>query len=174
MPQVVLLYLIVVFFFFFKQKTAYEMLRSLVGSEMCIRDRYQRRVRGTLTVSTMASTLRFITKPMSRTLCTTAEQATTAAKDSAPNLGPETYSKALSMLHWLAAPAMIGCIGTVLKCQQVPKEEKGEWMFRHKSLGLLTGLLVAPRLVVKLTSVAPRALPGSHAIEEIGAKVCVL
>ena len=24
---------------FFKQKTAYEMLRSLVGSEMCIRDR---------------------------------------------------------------------------------------------------------------------------------------
>src|SRR5678815_793211 len=29
----------VAFFFFFKQKTAYEMLRSLVGSEMCIRDR---------------------------------------------------------------------------------------------------------------------------------------
>eukprot|EP00658_Telonema_sp_P-2_P031470 TRINITY_DN23535_c0_g1_i2.p1 TRINITY_DN23535_c0_g1~~TRINITY_DN23535_c0_g1_i2.p1 ORF type:complete len:130 (+),score=50.26 TRINITY_DN23535_c0_g1_i2:56-445(+) len=28
-------------FFFFKQKTAYEMLRSLVGSEMCIRDRRQ-------------------------------------------------------------------------------------------------------------------------------------
>ena len=27
------------FFFFFKQKTAYELLRSLVGSEMCIRDR---------------------------------------------------------------------------------------------------------------------------------------
>ncbi len=29
----------VVFFFFFKQKTAYEMGASLVGSEMCIRDR---------------------------------------------------------------------------------------------------------------------------------------
>ena len=28
----------VISFFFFKQKTAYEMLRSLVGSEMCIRD----------------------------------------------------------------------------------------------------------------------------------------
>ena len=26
-------------FFFFKQKTAYDMLRRLVGSEMCIRDR---------------------------------------------------------------------------------------------------------------------------------------
>ncbi len=31
-----------VVFFFFKQKTAYEMLRSLVGSEMCIRDRTTR------------------------------------------------------------------------------------------------------------------------------------
>ena len=31
--------LVNLFFFFFKQKTAYEMLRSLVGSEMCIRDR---------------------------------------------------------------------------------------------------------------------------------------
>eukprot|EP00658_Telonema_sp_P-2_P018763 TRINITY_DN1734_c0_g1_i1.p1 TRINITY_DN1734_c0_g1~~TRINITY_DN1734_c0_g1_i1.p1 ORF type:complete len:350 (-),score=62.88 TRINITY_DN1734_c0_g1_i1:350-1399(-) len=39
------------FFFFFKQKTAYEMLRSLVGSEMCIRDRYQRRVRGSIVKS---------------------------------------------------------------------------------------------------------------------------
>eukprot|EP00831_Metopus_contortus_P075275 TRINITY_DN6898_c0_g1_i1.p1 TRINITY_DN6898_c0_g1~~TRINITY_DN6898_c0_g1_i1.p1 ORF type:complete len:464 (-),score=24.20 TRINITY_DN6898_c0_g1_i1:84-1475(-) len=29
-----------IFFFFFKQKTAYEMQRGLVGSEMCIRDRY--------------------------------------------------------------------------------------------------------------------------------------
>ena len=29
---------IMLLFFFFKQKTAYEMLRSLVGSEMCIRD----------------------------------------------------------------------------------------------------------------------------------------
>src|SRR5674536_72686 len=34
---------VVVFFFFFKQKTAYEMLRSLVGSEMCIRDRFKLR-----------------------------------------------------------------------------------------------------------------------------------
>ena len=29
------------FFFFFKQKTAYEISACLVGSEMCIRDRYQ-------------------------------------------------------------------------------------------------------------------------------------
>ena len=30
--------LYVVIFFFFKQKTAYEIMPSLVGSEMCIRD----------------------------------------------------------------------------------------------------------------------------------------
>eukprot|EP00658_Telonema_sp_P-2_P082657 TRINITY_DN8781_c0_g1_i4.p1 TRINITY_DN8781_c0_g1~~TRINITY_DN8781_c0_g1_i4.p1 ORF type:complete len:277 (+),score=35.15 TRINITY_DN8781_c0_g1_i4:52-882(+) len=33
------LFMFIMLFFFFKQKTAYEMLRSLVGSEMCIRDR---------------------------------------------------------------------------------------------------------------------------------------
>eukprot|EP00831_Metopus_contortus_P005709 TRINITY_DN12156_c0_g1_i3.p1 TRINITY_DN12156_c0_g1~~TRINITY_DN12156_c0_g1_i3.p1 ORF type:complete len:133 (+),score=31.42 TRINITY_DN12156_c0_g1_i3:60-458(+) len=34
------------FFFFFKQKTAYEMQRGLVGSEMCIRDRNGRTLYG--------------------------------------------------------------------------------------------------------------------------------
>eukprot|EP00658_Telonema_sp_P-2_P061425 TRINITY_DN50124_c0_g1_i7.p1 TRINITY_DN50124_c0_g1~~TRINITY_DN50124_c0_g1_i7.p1 ORF type:complete len:138 (+),score=22.40 TRINITY_DN50124_c0_g1_i7:94-507(+) len=38
-------------FFFFKQKTAYEMLRSLVGSEMCIRDRLY--TNNTMTLCTM-------------------------------------------------------------------------------------------------------------------------
>ena len=36
--MVCMCYLLFYVFFFFKQKTAYEMLRSLVGSEMCIRD----------------------------------------------------------------------------------------------------------------------------------------
>eukprot|EP00658_Telonema_sp_P-2_P009472 TRINITY_DN13540_c0_g1_i5.p1 TRINITY_DN13540_c0_g1~~TRINITY_DN13540_c0_g1_i5.p1 ORF type:complete len:500 (-),score=73.66 TRINITY_DN13540_c0_g1_i5:1979-3478(-) len=35
----IFVFFLLFFFFFFKQKTAYEMLRSLVGSEMCIRDR---------------------------------------------------------------------------------------------------------------------------------------
>ena len=34
-------------FFFFKQKTAYEIMPSLVGSEMCIRDRNTTRCVGT-------------------------------------------------------------------------------------------------------------------------------
>ncbi len=35
-------FMTIVVFFFFKQKTAYEMSASLVGSEMCIRDRTTR------------------------------------------------------------------------------------------------------------------------------------
>eukprot|EP00831_Metopus_contortus_P031165 TRINITY_DN25467_c0_g1_i2.p2 TRINITY_DN25467_c0_g1~~TRINITY_DN25467_c0_g1_i2.p2 ORF type:complete len:134 (+),score=29.32 TRINITY_DN25467_c0_g1_i2:95-496(+) len=35
-------------FFFFKQKTAYEMQRGLVGSEMCIRDRDNNRTHPTV------------------------------------------------------------------------------------------------------------------------------
>eukprot|EP00658_Telonema_sp_P-2_P081151 TRINITY_DN8243_c0_g1_i3.p1 TRINITY_DN8243_c0_g1~~TRINITY_DN8243_c0_g1_i3.p1 ORF type:complete len:288 (+),score=77.64 TRINITY_DN8243_c0_g1_i3:109-972(+) len=42
------------FFFFFKQKTAYEMLRSLVGSEMCIRDRVSTQSTGVLAASPMS------------------------------------------------------------------------------------------------------------------------
>eukprot|EP01017_Pseudomicrothorax_dubius_P037521 TRINITY_DN550_c0_g1_i3.p1 TRINITY_DN550_c0_g1~~TRINITY_DN550_c0_g1_i3.p1 ORF type:complete len:104 (-),score=46.87 TRINITY_DN550_c0_g1_i3:54-365(-) len=42
-------------FFFFKQKTAYEMLRSLVGSEMCIRDRIKRRAIRKMQVTALRS-----------------------------------------------------------------------------------------------------------------------
>ena len=41
---------------------------------------------------------------------------------------------------------LTGSIACVLAAQEAPKGEKGAWMFRHKSLGLLTGLIVAPRL----------------------------
>jgi len=60
------------------------------------------------------------------------------------------YSTAASYFHWFAAVPMIGCVGTVLKAQEAPKEEKGKWMFRHKSLGLLTGMIVAPRFAYRI------------------------
>eukprot|EP00825_Cyclidium_porcatum_P017247 TRINITY_DN20009_c0_g1_i2.p1 TRINITY_DN20009_c0_g1~~TRINITY_DN20009_c0_g1_i2.p1 ORF type:complete len:614 (+),score=81.92 TRINITY_DN20009_c0_g1_i2:25-1866(+) len=37
------IYIVLFCFFFFKQKTAYEIMPSLVGSEMCIRDRFKQR-----------------------------------------------------------------------------------------------------------------------------------
>ena len=82
-----------------------------------------------------------------------------------------TYGKVVSRMHWLSAPTMMACVGSVLAFQQADKQNKGTWMFRHKSLGLLTGLLVAPRLVPKLRAVNPGMLPGSTYLEHIGAKV---
>lgn len=50
-----------------------------------------------------------------------------------------TYGFSVSTMHWLSGPAMIGCVGCVLAAQNAEKKDKGDWMFRHKSLGLLTG-----------------------------------
>ena len=43
---------------------------------------------------------------------------------------------------------------TVLKAQEAPKEEKGMWMHRHKSLGLLAGMIVLPRVAYRLGNMA--------------------
>jgi superoxide oxidase len=77
------------------------------------------------------------------------------------------YSRTASYFHWLVAVPLIGCVGCVLQAQQAPKEEKGDWMFRHKSLGLLTGIIVAPRFLYRLTSGVynVRSLQGNAAWE---------
>jgi cytochrome b561 len=49
--------------------------------------------------------------------------------------------------------------------QEKDKDKKGALMFQHKSLGLLTGIFVAPRLIVKLMTKAPAPFPGIHAIQ---------
>lgn len=64
---------------------------------------------------------------------------------------PKTaYSVTAASYHWLVAIPAVGCVGSVLKAQQSPKGEKGTWMWRHKSLGLLTGIFVAPRLAYRV------------------------
>jgi len=69
------------------------------------------------------------------------------------------YSAAASYLHWFAAAPMIMSIGSVLKAQNSPKSEKGVWMHRHKSFGLLTGMIVAPRFGYRLFNAAKVRLP---------------
>jgi cytochrome b561 len=62
----------------------------------------------------------------------------------------------------------IGTIGAVLMAQQAPKEDKGTWMFRHKSLGLLSGMIVFPRVAYRVLSMASyRVMPltGNSALE---------
>jgi 1,2-dihydroxy-3-keto-5-methylthiopentene dioxygenase len=62
------------------------------------------------------------------------------------------YSYTASWFHWTVAGCVLGTVGTVLKAQQAPKQDKGTWMHRHKSFGLLTGMIVAPRLAYRLVS----------------------
>ncbi|EJK74981.1 hypothetical protein THAOC_03309, partial [Thalassiosira oceanica] len=57
-----------------------------------------------------------------------------------------TPSLRLTITGQVVAVPLTGSIACVLAAQQAPKGEKGPWMYRHKSLGLLTGLIVAPRL----------------------------
>lgn len=100
-----------------------------------------------------------------------AKEATAAAAESVKAAATEAYSKALSVAHWLVAPAFIGSIGAVLQAQQVKGKEKGEWMFRHKSLGLLAGILIAPRVIARLASKVPGPLEGTNALEAVASKV---
>ena len=85
------------------------------------------------------------------------------------------YTKLQSWLHWGMAPALTGSILCVLKAQQydwkTSGEQKGLWMFRHKSLGLLTGMLVVPRIWVKMTSPAVAALAGDTAQLQMAARL---
>jgi len=65
------------------------------------------------------------------------------------------YTKSASYFHWLVAAPLIGSVGTVLKAQSLPKEAKDEklqLMWIHKSLGVLTGIIVAPRLVYRIAN----------------------
>eukprot|EP00559_Dactyliosolen_fragilissimus_P006970 CAMPEP_0184856878 /NCGR_PEP_ID=MMETSP0580-20130426/2045_1 /TAXON_ID=1118495 /ORGANISM="Dactyliosolen fragilissimus" /LENGTH=182 /DNA_ID=CAMNT_0027352139 /DNA_START=76 /DNA_END=624 /DNA_ORIENTATION=- len=85
------------------------------------------------------------------------------------------YTKTASYFHWLVAAPLIGSVASVLKCQQTPKElkeEKMKWMWRHKSLGTLTGIIVAPRLIYRLMSMSKYKighLPGTNKAQGLAA-----
>eukprot|EP00536_Pseudo-nitzschia_multiseries_P000460 jgi/Psemu1/249542/estExt_Genewise1Plus.C_60051 len=90
------------------------------------------------------------------------------------SLAAKAYTATASNLHWLSAIPMVGCVGCVLKAQDSPKSEKGTWMHRHKSLGLLTGMIVAPRLAYRLvnrSSYKLQELSGASSIEHVLGKI---
>jgi len=45
-----------------------------------------------------------------------------------------------------------------------------QWMWRHKSLGLAAGIILLPRLAIKLGSRIPQALAGSSGFEKVASK----
>mmetsp|Transcript_623 Transcript_623/g.1761 ORF Transcript_623/g.1761 Transcript_623/m.1761 type:complete len:189 (-) Transcript_623:309-875(-) len=79
------------------------------------------------------------------------------------------YGVVATYFHWAVAFPMMGCVGSVLQAQAAPKEDKGRLMHLHKSLGLLTGMLVAPRLGYRLLNRQAynvEKIAGTHSIED--------
>lgn len=70
---------------------------------------------------------------------------------------------------------MIGCVGTVLKAQNTEdKKQKGELMFMHKSLGLLSAMVVAPRVlnrVINFNKFKLSEIPHTSSLEGLAASV---
>jgi cytochrome b561 len=72
----------------------------------------------------------------------------------------EKYSLALRIIHWLMAIIIIGLLTSVYTKKYWPKEFKTEFFFWHKSFGILVLILVAIRLLIKLSTKNP-SLPTS-------------
>lgn len=81
------------------------------------------------------------------------------------------YPQSLSILHWCIALSGGGAIAMVNYAQSLkdPKE-KGNAMNAHKSFGLLTGMLMVPRIAIRVTSKKiPAAVEGNF-LEQGAAK----
>jgi cytochrome b561 len=79
---------------------------------------------------------------------------------------PEKYAGSVQAMHWLSGGAMMGAVGSVIYCQQTKdKSIKGKLMHFHKSCGTLALFLIAPRLIFRVVTKAPKAL-SDNAIEK--------
>jgi len=82
----------------------------------------------------------------------------------------ERYGAAVRYLHWIMAAGLLTCVGTVLAAQRVKGKTKGDLMYIHKSMGLLMGAAIIPRIAIRLASKTPAAVPGA-VWEKMAAKV---
>ena len=84
----------------------------------------------------------------------------------------DSYSTGVQIMHWGMGICLGGAVSTVLLAQNTKdKEEKGKYMWIHKSFGTAAAMLIVPRLVFRLTSSAPGPIPGTQAIERILANI---
>ena len=84
---------------------------------------------------------------------------------------PATYPQAVKLFHWGMAAGIISCVGLVkAKNYTDDKKAKMNMMWYHKSFGLLSFGLIAPRVLLRLGSKLP-APPEGSALEHIAAKV---
>lgn len=101
-------------------------------------------------------------------------KSSSIAKLSSAATAPTSYSQGVQFFHWTMGTALAGAVVTVLLAQNTPKEEKDKkmrYMFLHKSCGTLAAMLLVPRILVRVASKSPIAVPGAHAIEHIAANI---
>eukprot|EP01040_Poterioochromonas_malhamensis_P006313 gene6313-6795_t len=82
------------------------------------------------------------------------------------------YPGSVQFFHWTMGGSLVAAVGFVLAAQNTKdKKEKGDYMFYHKSFGLLAFGLLGPRLLVRLTSKVPGAVVGANAVEAVAGKL---
>jgi cytochrome b561 len=86
-----------------------------------------------------------------------------------------TYSRTASAFHWAVAVPMMGSVCAVLQAQRLPNksEERQFWMRQHESLGLLSAMILVPRVAYRVlarsTAYNVVDLPGTKPIERMAA-----
>ena len=72
------------------------------------------------------------------------------------------YAKPLQWIHWGMGGGIVGCVGFVKAAQYTPSDspQKGNYMFYHKSCGLLVLALLGPRYFYRATTRIPKPLAG--------------
>jgi len=85
---------------------------------------------------------------------------------------PKSYSTGVQVMHWTMGGSMLACVGLVLSAQNTKdKKLKGNFMYYHKSFGLLAFGLLFPRLYLRLTSKAPGPIEGANELAKMGASL---
>lgn len=68
----------------------------------------------------------------------------------------EQYPKRMQLFHWGMGAGVLTCFGLVqYKQRSTDKKLQGDLMFYHKSVGLLMGAVLIPRLAMRLVSKVP-------------------
>merc|ERR1719230_766374 len=99
----------------------------------------------------------------SRTLINQRAQSNITPKFEALNTH---YSLATKCMHWTMGSAVLGCFAFVQISYYRPKEEKGYWMWLHKSCGLIVAGLLLPRIFLRLASKVPPHVPGPWVLQK--------
>ena len=94
----------------------------------------------------------------------------TVAAEEASSSSAQGYPLAMKYMHWGMGGGILGAVGFVKMAQNTKdKKAKGNYMWYHKSFGLLAAGLLFPRIGLRFVSKVPALMPGP-AWEHLAAK----